>query len=131
MLSVVTARREVSTARAVAEAELDGSVAALSGVHRAAGLAQRGEYVAARCLLVSTQRLLQRAMSGAAQQRDYLSFVVQAEKLDGFMREAQAQEGVFGKTASCDARRLTRDDEAATSILKMKAVTSTAFHARI
>ena len=62
--------------------------------------------------------------------RPCLYGAVQAEKLDGFMREAQAQEAVFGCRGAAD-RRHGRDDEAARDIFAMKSVTSQAFHARV
>ena len=46
------------------------------------------------------------------------------------MREAQAQELVFGCRGAA-ARRNGRDDEAARAIFQMKSVSSSVFHARV
>ena len=115
--------------RDVAEELIDSESASLAAIHHAAGLAQSGEYVEARCALIGTHRLLQRTMSTSAHQQAYLRFVVQAEKLDGFMRESQASEQVFGY-CSKSVRKATRDDAAAQAMYKMKSVTSHAFRAR-
>ena len=68
--------------------------------------------------------------SSAANQAAYLSFLGQAEKLDGFMRERQAVETVFGSGSCGKMRQVQRDDEAAKAMYQMKSVTSGAFHAR-
>ena len=99
MLTVATSHvLKVSEERGEAESSLNGTVAALAAIHRAAALAQGGAYLQARAALIGTQRMLQRAMhhSSVANQKAYLSFIVQAEKVDGFMRERQATEQVFG-----------------------------------
>ena len=128
-LSVLTRTLTLTTDRAVAEELLDAESASLAAIHHAAGLAQSGEYVEARCALIGTQRLLQRAMTTSAHQQTYLRFVVQAEKLDGFMRESQAAEQVFGHCSKSD-RKAARDDAAAQAMYKMKSVTSHVFRAR-
>lgn len=129
-LSVVSRTLCLTTDRNQAEAAVDAEVASLAAVHHAAGLAQAGEYVTARAALIGQQRLLQRTMRTPAHQRAYLRFIVQAEKLDGFMRERQAAESVFGACSKTD-RKAQRDDEAAQAMYQMKSVTSTAFRARI
>jgi hypothetical protein len=93
----------------------------IAAIHTAAQLAQTGKYEEARIKLVSTLRLLQRTMEAASNQEEYLSFVVQAEKLDGFMREKQARDlqGV-----ACDSKR---DDESAREIFHMKTISRAAF----
>lgn len=83
-----------------------------------------GSYKEARINLVSVQRLLQRIMKSSKHQKDYLSYVVQAEKLDGFMREAQQQEQVFGKSTK------DRDDAASKAMYQMKSVSVTTFNNR-
>src|SRR5690606_23230935 len=93
---VITASLPVVTDRFQAESNVNTTVIALQTIHESAGLAQVGKYFDARINLVSTLRLLQRAMKSPQNQRDYLSYVVQAEKLDGFMREIQQQELVLG-----------------------------------
>ena len=68
--------------------------------------------------------------SSVANQQAYLSYIVQAEKLDGFMRERQAAECVFGGGSGM-ARKAQRDDDAAKAMYQMKSVTTAAFHARV
>jgi actin-related protein len=130
MLSVVTSTLRVATDREEAEADVDSTVSSLAAIHHAATLAQEGEYLKARTTLIGTQRLLQRVMKTSVQQRAYLNFIVQAEKLDGFMRERQATELVFGRCCSGKDRKVQRDDEAATAMYQMKTVTSSAFNDR-
>ena len=50
-------------------------------------------------------------------EESYLSFIVQAEKLDGFMRERESQDKIFGAD-SCSQRG--RDDDASRSMYQMK-----------
>merc|ERR1711924_571873 len=95
VLQVLTRRPALQTNRGDVEADINGTCIALSGIHRAARLAQQGEYRPARCELISTCRLLQRAMRTFAHQEAYLSFITQAEKLDGFMRERESQDLIF------------------------------------
>ena len=130
MLTIITQTIKVTEERAQAETNLNGTVSALAAIHHAAELAQSGAYLNARAALISTQRMLQRAMrtSSVANQKAYLSFIVQAEKLDGFMRERQAAEQVFGACNS-KARQVQRDDEAAKAMYQMKSITSRALHA--
>ena len=130
VLTIATRGVEVTDERAKAEGSLHGMTAALAAIHHAAALAQAGSYLHARAQLIGTQRLLQRGMADSADalanQQAYLSFIVQAEKLDGFMRERQAAELIFGGGGGGCAR----DDEAAKAMYQMKSVTSRAFHAR-
>lgn len=109
--------------RSVAEGSINSEVVALAAIHRSAALAQQGLYMEARVNLVSTQRLLQRAMRTSAHQADYMRFIVQAEKLDQFMREAQQAQAVLG------VERLARDDDASKSLYQMKCVSRRAFQA--
>ena len=105
------------------EKELNTTVVALESIHRAAAFAQKKMYEAARVLLVSTQRLLQRNMKLEGCHKDYLSFIVQAEKLDGFMREAKMQEEILEtKLGSGDP-----DDDASKSIYQMKSLSLKTF----
>jgi len=108
-----------SESREDAEADIDGTCVALAGIHAAARLAQSGSYRAARAQLISTSRLLQRAMHALPHQDAYLSYVVEAEKLDGFMRERESQDKVFG--AESTAQR-GRDDDASRSMYQMKSL---------
>lgn len=119
VLQVFTVQLPVCSKRDEAEANVNSTCIGLSGIHSAARLAQRGEYRAARVELISTCRLLQRAMRTAEHQESYLSFIVQAEKLDGFMRERESQEKIFGSESSGGAQR-GRDDDASRSMYQMK-----------
>ena len=106
------------------ELAINSAIVGVAAVHHAAQLAHAGEYQEARISLVSTLRLLQRTMAAAANQDEYLSFVVQAEKLDGFMREQQVLEsqGVASKGQK-------RDDDSALEIFQMKTLSRHAFRA--
>jgi hypothetical protein len=105
---IITVKKPISTSRFEAEADIDSTAIALQCIHNSARLAQAGKYNEARINNASVCRLLQRGMKSPKSQKDYLSFVVQAEvkfavkgsdlsqKLDQFMRETQGQEAVFG-----------------------------------
>mmetsp|Transcript_79435 Transcript_79435/g.199620 ORF Transcript_79435/g.199620 Transcript_79435/m.199620 type:complete len:1284 (+) Transcript_79435:52-3903(+) len=126
---VLTSCRHITPHRDEAEADINGVAVALNGIHHAARMAQLGEYRAARGELISTCRLLQRAMSTLQHQEAYLNFIVQAEKLDGFMRERESQEKVFGPDVSGGAQR-GRDDDASRSMYQMKSLSVADFAAR-
>merc|ERR1712238_560671 len=117
-LRVQTLRRRVAD-RQEAEAQLEGTAVGLASIHRAAKLAQVGRYRDARVHLISTCRLLQRTMRRVEHQDSYLSFIVQAEKLDGFMRERESQDKVFGTESSSQRGR---DDDASRSMYQMKSL---------
>ena len=68
--------------------------------------------------LISTQRLLQNGMTSLKSQREYIHFIVQAEKLDGFMRQAQAQANVLGSMKGVSFEG--KDDSAQKNIVQMK-----------
>jgi hypothetical protein len=119
VLQVLTLQQPVSSDRGESESDINGTCVALTGIHNAACLAQLGDYRAARVKLISTCRLLQRAMTTLSHQESYLSFIVQAEKLDGFMRERESQEKVFGADTSCQRGR---DDDASRSMYQMKSL---------
>jgi hypothetical protein len=77
-----------------------------------------GDYQRARIALVSAQRLLQRGMAGGRGQQAYLRYIVSGEKLDAFMREAQA----LGAGAD-------RDDDASKAMFQMKSLSVQTFDA--
>jgi len=114
---VLTRALDVTDDRNEAEENMNAAVVALSCIHRAAGLAQRGEYLEARMQLIITQRLLQRAMTKEEHQQVYMGFVVQAEKLDQFMRELQHVEKMMGAAGGSK-----RDDDASKAMYQMKRV---------
>jgi hypothetical protein len=124
VLQVLTKKVRLCGDRNTAEAEINGTCIGLSGIHIAARLAQQGEYRSARIHLISTCRLLQRAMNNLAHQESYLSFVVQAEKLDGFMRERECQDKIFGTSGNS---RQGRDDDASRSMYQMKSLSACEF----
>jgi len=129
MLKVINTVKPVTDDRLKAEAQTDTTVCALQALHESARFAQNGEYLDARANLLSTQRLLQRCMHNAQSvknQRDYMSFIVQAEKLDQFMREAKAQEALFGGRDAAKGR----DDAASKAMYQMKSVSVKAFNDR-
>jgi len=112
-----------------AERDVNTTIVGLQTVHESARLAKDGKYNDARINLVSTLRMLQRVMKTPKQQKDYLSFVVQAEKLDQFMRESQAMEAVLG-VKDDSSRQKGRDDDAAKNLYQMKSVSVKAFKER-
>merc|ERR1712166_4233 len=61
-IRMFTLLREVGFSRKQSENGIDARIVAISTIHSAAELAQTGEYDAARIVLLSTQRLLQRSM---------------------------------------------------------------------
>jgi len=97
----------------VEASNLKSSIVAMKAIQHSASLAQNGEFQQARANLISTMRLLQRAMVTRQHQREYINFIVQSEKLDGFMRQGQAQEAVLGHEGD-------KDDSAAKNIIQMK-----------
>jgi hypothetical protein len=123
-IKVVTAQRPITMDRDKAENDIDSTVVSLQAIHESAKMAQQGNYTDARINLVSVQRLLQRAMKTPKHQKDYMSYIVQAEKLDQFMRESQQQQSVLGSRAK------DRDDDAAKSMFQMKSVSVKAFNER-
>jgi len=127
ILQVFSCQQNVTANRDISEANVDATAIALAGIHAAARLAQLGEYRTARTELISTCRLLQRAMNTLPHQDAYLSFIVQAEKLDGFMRERESQEAVFGSSAGAQQ---SRDDDASRSMYQMKSLSVDAFVSR-
>ena len=101
-LHTITVSRPVTCSQTEAEDNVNSTVSALQAVHESARLAQqgrfyffglfssftlldylltflKGKYSDARINLVSVQRLLQRAMKQVHHQKDYLSYIVQAE----------------------------------------------------
>jgi hypothetical protein len=128
ILQVLQVEQQVSIERDTAESAINGTCIGLHGIHSAARLAQKGEYRAARVQLILTCRLLQRAMRTPAHQESYLSFIVQAEKLDGFMREREAQDKIFGIDSS---GQRGRDDDASRSMYQMKSLSVNEFTSRV
>jgi len=127
-LTVAQQEVPVSPDRGSLEEAADPEVIAVAAVQRAARRAQEGAYRAARLELISTQRLFQRGMGSPAMQRAYIPFIFQAEKLDQFIREREAQELVGARAA--DSRKADRDDEAARAIYQMKSLSLSRFRSQ-
>jgi len=123
VVRVVTKELPVTDDREKIEEKINSAIIAMNAVQHSAGMAQRGQYKEARINLISTMRILQRGMRSRANQREYINFIVQSEKLDGFMRQVQAQEAVFG-----GAPAGVRDDSAAKNIVQMKQACYSLFH---
>jgi len=111
----ITYKMKITNDRDVSEKNLRTFVLAMKAVHESAEMAQFGEYQNARVNLISYQRLLQRGMKSKKDQREYINFIVQAEKLDAFMRTFQAQEKLLDTNPD-----LQIDDFAAKYIIQMK-----------
>jgi len=124
-LKVVSALLPISISRSIAEEKINSTVVSLVAIQRAANMAQKGNYTEARVELVSFVRLLQRTMKTVEHQDDYMGYIVQAEKLDQFMRESQTQASVLDNKPVA-----SRDDAAAQAMFKMKAVSVDAYRKR-
>jgi len=123
ILKVVTFLKPITFNRLESEEKINSTAVALTAIQTAAAMAQKGEYNAARIELVSVVRLLQRSMTTIQHQNDYMNYIVQAEKLDQFMRETQQQKLVMGSRAV----NAQRDDAASQAMYKMKTVPVKAF----
>jgi hypothetical protein len=122
---VITKKLEFTNDREKMEEHLNSAIVALQAVHHSAGLAQRGEYKEARINLISKMRLLQQGMKSKKNQKEYINFIIQGEKLDGFIRQVTAQAALLGKTVT------GTDDSAAKNIVQMKQASISMFEAGI
>jgi len=132
LLRVTTKTMPITHSREEAENSLKSSIIGMRAVRESANLAQKGDYKNARIKLISNQRLLQKGMKTQDNQIHYVQFIKQSERLDGFMRETQQQEEVFGLEKKdmeeiSKNRKLARDDSAAKNIVQMKNVTKKMF----
>jgi actin beta/gamma 1 len=130
-LRILSTYKACTPNRETAETALHGATVSISAVQHSARLAQMGQYERARIHMISVLRLLQRSMNETPtheQQEAYLNFIVQAEKLDQFMREAKQQEEVLGSAKQASSRN--RDDEASKSMYQMKGLNYAMFHAQ-
>lgn len=125
-LRLFTIVRECTFARSM-ELDCDSSIISISALHEAAGLAQQGFYEKARIELISTQRLLQRSMT-LKSQKTYMAFVVLAEKLDNWIREALVQEKLLNSTGS---KKNKRDDDASSAMYQMKRLSMDDFESTV
>jgi len=113
IIRIFTKKIATVSDRDTAEGRLDTSLVGLHAVQSAAEQAHNGEFNEARIQLISVMRLLQRGMKSRRNQLEYINFIVQAEKLDGFMRQARVQAELLGKD-------MKKDDSAAKNIVQMK-----------
>lgn len=111
---VFTKQLTVTLDSNIMEANLDSCIIGLNAVQTAAEMAHSGDYNDARVKLISVMRLLQRGMKSKKNQREYVNYIVQAEKLDGFMRQHAAQSDLLGEHLG------GKDDSAAKNIMQMK-----------
>jgi len=95
---------------------LQAGIIAMRAIQHSASLAQNRDYKSARANLISAMRVLQRCMKSRKQQREYINFIIQSEKLDGFMRQSQVQENLIGDGGQNELK----DDSAAKNIVQMK-----------
>uniref|UniRef100_A0A6B2L0P9 VWFA domain-containing protein n=1 Tax=Arcella intermedia TaxID=1963864 RepID=A0A6B2L0P9_9EUKA len=124
-LRIYTKEQPITENRDISEQNLHSNIVGIHSLHESATLAQLGDYQQARINLISVQRLLQRGMKSKNDQKEYINFIKQAERLDGFMREAQHLDTVLKQTNQ--TRKQTRDDAAARNIVKMKKLTKSVF----
>jgi hypothetical protein len=115
---VITKMIPINSDRDVVEGKnLQAGIIAMRAIQHSAYLAQTGDYKTARANLISSMRVLQRCMKSRKQQREYINFIIQSEKLDGFMRQNQVQESLIGGGGG---QHELKDDSAAKNIVQMK-----------
>lgn len=117
---VISKKLPLTSDRAEMERAMDSSIVGLNAIQTSAGLAQVGSCTDARVNLISAMRLLQRSMTSKNNQKNYVKYIVQAEKLDGWMRQAQAQKEIIGMDSK-------KDDSAAKNIVQMKSAPMSLF----
>lgn len=122
---VLTKKLELTNDREKMENHLNSAIVALQAVQHSATMAQRGEYKEARINLISKMRLLQQGMKSKKNQKEYINFIIQGEKLDGFIRQVTAQDALMGKTLT------GTDDSAAKNIVQMKQASISMFEASV
>jgi hypothetical protein len=120
-----------SQTREMTEQQADPSLLALSAIHHSAELAHRNDFDSARRHLISTMRMLQRCLTTASGGSDlgfennptdvYVRFIKEGERLDGFMRERQLQQGLLGTSEDSE------DDVAARNIHQARFLSARAF----
>eukprot|EP01122_Echinamoeba_exundans_P011313 TRINITY_DN4451_c1_g2_i1.p1 TRINITY_DN4451_c1_g2~~TRINITY_DN4451_c1_g2_i1.p1 ORF type:complete len:493 (-),score=143.61 TRINITY_DN4451_c1_g2_i1:1091-2569(-) len=142
VLRVLSSVRSKTSDRDMAIKNSNMTLLAMRGLQSSATMASGGDYNGARINLISTQRLLQKALHDVEQQRIYINFIRQAERLDEFMREMQWKEQLVtdapvapaASSSSSSAgdsvqdrvnqeirqRKLERDDAAAKNIQQLK-----------
>jgi hypothetical protein len=89
-MRVLERTMDVESNRKKLETTANMQIVGVAAVRRAASLAATGQVMDARISLISALRLLQRGLRSKQAQRSYINFIIQGERLDGFMREMQA-----------------------------------------
>lgn len=115
---VRNAQVEVSKDRDATEKSCDLAIASIAALRECAMLAAENKVQDGRIVLISTMRLLQRGMASVESQQVFLSFVKQAERLDGFLRELvqrEETEKLLMKEASTK-----KDDYASRNVLQAR-----------
>jgi hypothetical protein len=143
VLRVLSSVRAQTSDRDQATKNSNMTLLAMRGLQSSAMIASTGDYNGARVNLISTQRLLQKALQSVEHQRIYINFIRQAERLDEFMREMQWKEQLVSEapaaqpasssssSAAGDSvqdrvnheirnRKMERDDAAAKNIQQLK-----------
>lgn len=110
---IISKQLPITQDRTLIEDHIDSAILGLNAIQTSATLAHVGSCTDARVNLISTMRLLQRGMKNKQTQKNYVKYIVQAEKLDGWMRQAQAQKEIMGVDSK-------KDDSAAKNIVQMK-----------
>ncbi len=115
--------REVktSTDRDAVEKQSNLALSSIVALRECATLAADNKVEDGIIVLISTMRLLQRGMASVESQQVFLSFVKQAERLDGFLREILQRietEKLFGKK-----QEVKKDDYASRNLLQAKVLT--------
>jgi hypothetical protein len=116
-------RLAVSSDRKQVERSADLSVPALEVIRRAAAMARNNDIRSARVLLISGLRMLQRGMRSRESQKSYINYVVQSERLDGFLREIEAlqKQNVKSKADDYIARNIHRSENLSSTDFKIAA----------
>lgn len=79
LLRVISRNLPASNDRNKTEAMIDTAVVSIHAIHRAADLAHKGDYQAARVTMVAAMHFIQRSMKNKESQKDYISFILQGE----------------------------------------------------
>lgn len=104
------------------EKSCDLGVASIAALRECAMLAEQNRIQDGRIVLISTMRLLQRGMASVESQQVFLSFVKQAERLDGFLRELQQREETEKLLLAGKESSAKKDDYASRNVLQAKAL---------
>jgi hypothetical protein len=126
-LTVINRNIPLTTSRDQAERYMNSSVCAFHALQTSAEMSKNGEYLTSRMNLVSSQRLLQRAMRTRFDCESYMTYIMEAEPLDQFMREQAMIQVMQSSKLSKVSSKDTRDDDASKSMFQSKALTLSRF----